>query len=114
MGQLMAWLNLAALPPWVQGTIVILGAAVIFVLARFLIARGLTYIAMRTRNKYDDIVVRHLRPFRIAWIAPLLVLYYFTYMLPAGVDLADKILLFLMLWLVLILVSNTEYLSVAS
>ncbi|MDH5606791.1 MAG: hypothetical protein OEY93_07880, partial [Anaerolineae bacterium] len=59
--------------------IVVLSAAV-FLVTRAVIGRGLVYLAKRTKTQYDDIIVEKLRPFRIAWIAPLVLLYLFAYL----------------------------------
>jgi methylamine--corrinoid protein Co-methyltransferase len=53
---------------------VVLGL-LLYLIARFLIARALLYVATRTENRYDDIIVEELRPFRLAWLAPLLVIW---------------------------------------
>jgi miniconductance mechanosensitive channel len=96
------WMGFAALSPWMQGVVVVLFSAITFVVARYLLARGLTYIARRTKNQVDDIIVRHLHPFRFAWIAPLVVLHYFADLLPSGVSAIRQILLFLIMWLGLV------------
>jgi miniconductance mechanosensitive channel len=95
-------LDLTTLPPWLQGIVVFAISAATFVVARYLLARGLTYVARRTKNKVDDIIVAHLHPFRFAWIAPLVVLYYAADLLPSGVVTIRHILLFLILWLALV------------
>ena len=100
------WIDLnPALAPWVVSAAMIVSGLVVFVIARFLIARGLVYVAKRTENKYDDLIVENLRPFRFAWIAPLLVIYYFAGFLPNAVELVRQIVLFLILWLVVITVN---------
>ena len=65
--------------------------------ARFLVGRGLTYIAKRTETHIDDIVVRHLHPFRVAWLAPLIVAYILAYVLPDYQVFIEKTALFLIL-----------------
>ena len=47
----------------------------LFIFARGVIARGLVHLAGLSKNKYDDIIVRHLRPYRLAWMAPLILIY---------------------------------------
>jgi miniconductance mechanosensitive channel len=96
------WVELAAMSPWMQGLVVALISTVTFVAARYLLARGLIYAAGRTKTQVDDIIVRHLHPFRFAWIAPLLVLHYFAALLPAGVESVRHVLLFLIMWLSLV------------
>jgi miniconductance mechanosensitive channel len=88
--------------PWVLGTIALVASALVYVVARYLIARGLVYLAQRTENKYDDIVVARLRPFRFAGVAPLLIIYYFAHLLPEGTEFVQKVVLFAILWLVVI------------
>lgn len=97
------WIELnPTLAPWALGGAAVITSLVVFLIARYLIARGLVYVAKRTENKYDDIVVEELRPFRFAWIAPLLVIYYFADLLPDVAELVRQGVLFLILWLALI------------
>ena len=70
-----------------------------FLLARFGIARGLTYLAGRTSNKVDDMLVKHLRPYRLAWLAPFLVALSLAQLLPEQEDLLRRASLFVILWL---------------
>jgi miniconductance mechanosensitive channel len=77
-----------------------------FFIARSIIARGLIYLAGRTETKYDDIIVNNLRPFRVAWLAPLLVLYFFAYLLPDFQPIIEKATLFLILWVVAFTLSS--------
>lgn len=94
------------LAPWVLGSVMVVAGVLLYLVVRFLIARSLVYVASRTENKYDDIIVDKLRPYRFAWIAPLLVLYYFAGLLPNAVDLIRDIVLFLILWLVIITLNS--------
>jgi miniconductance mechanosensitive channel len=94
------------LMPWVLGGIVLILSVVVFLIARYFIARGLVYLSERTETKYDDILVEKLRPFRFAWIAPLLLIYYFAYLVPEGTEFVRQIALFLILWLVVITASS--------
>ena len=103
IGNIQAWLDLnPMLMPWVLGGAMVLLSLVVFLITRYFIARGLVYLAERTENKYDDIVVEKLRPFRFAWIAPLLVIYYFASLLPEAAEFIRQAVLFLILWLVVI------------
>jgi miniconductance mechanosensitive channel len=63
-------------------------------------------VATRTKNKYDDILVAKLRPHRFAWIAPLLVIYYFAGFLPDSADFVRHIVSFLIAWLLIITVNS--------
>jgi miniconductance mechanosensitive channel len=94
------------LAPWVLGSVMVVAGVLLYLVVRFLIARSLIYLASRTENQYDDILVDRLRPYRFAWIAPLLVLYYFAGLLPNAVDVIRDIVLFLILWLVIITLNS--------
>jgi miniconductance mechanosensitive channel len=76
-----------------------------FLIARGILARGLIYIASHTRTKYDDIIVRNLRPFRVAWLAPLLLIYSLAYLLPDIQIYIEKACLFLILWVAAITIN---------
>ncbi|MEJ2010711.1 MAG: mechanosensitive ion channel [Anaerolineales bacterium] len=71
-----------------------------FLAARLIIARGLVSLARRTRTQADDIVLRALHPYRIAWLVPLLILYAFAGLAGEYQAVVEKTLLFLILWLV--------------
>jgi len=70
-----------------------------FIVARAVLERGLTYFAERTKTQVDDILVKQLRPGRIAWLAPLILIYIFAYLIPAYQNVIEKGSLFLILWL---------------
>jgi len=107
IGNIQAWLDLnSMLAPWVLGGAAVILSMVVFLITRYFIARGLVYLAERTENKYDDIVVEKLRPFRFAWIAPLLVIYYFASLLPEAAEFIRQAVLFLILWLVVITINS--------
>jgi miniconductance mechanosensitive channel len=90
---------------WISGnaSLAIGAAALLFLaiyfLARFIFGRGLTYIASRTKNKYDDIIVKKLRPYRAALLAPFIIAYTFSYLTPEIQPIIQKICLFFILWL---------------
>jgi miniconductance mechanosensitive channel len=90
---------------WIAGNpgLAIGAAALLFVLiyllARLIFGRGLLYIAARTKNKYDDIVVKKLRPFRAAWLASFIIAYTFAYLAPEVQTIIQKVALFFILWL---------------
>jgi len=92
--------------PWVLGATMLTAGIVLYLIVRFLVGRTLVYLASRTANKYDDIIVAQLRPYRFAWLAPLLVIYYFAGLLPGSADVIRDIILFLILWLVIITINS--------
>ncbi len=67
-------------------------------IARSVIARGLVYLAERTENTIDDVIVESLRPFRIAFLAPLFTVYIFADLFPDVESLIKSTVLFLTLW----------------
>jgi miniconductance mechanosensitive channel len=86
------------LAPWVVLAALIVSCVVSYLIARNLIARGLVALSRRTESRYDDIFVDNLRPFRFAWIAPLLIIYVFAGFLPESLALVQQVALFLILW----------------
>lgn len=74
-------------------------AAVAFVLARYVLARWFVRFSQRSANQVDDVLVRHLRPGRLAWLAPLLAVYVLARLFPDQQDLVAKLALGLILWL---------------
>lgn len=72
---------------------------IIYLLARLIFGRGLLYIATRTKNKYDDIIVKKLRPNRASWLAPFIITYIFSYLAPEIQTVIQKVSLFFILWL---------------
>jgi miniconductance mechanosensitive channel len=77
-----------------------------YVIARTVIARGLVYLAERTENTIDDMIVESLRPFRVAYLAPLFVLYSIAYLFPDIESLIESAVFFFSLW-VLITILNS-------
>lgn len=81
-----------------MGVVVILSIAA-FVLARYGIARLFMRLAARSSTKVDDIFVRSLHPYRMAWLAPMLVLYTTATLFPVYQIIISKTSLFFILWL---------------
>jgi miniconductance mechanosensitive channel len=71
----------------------------VYLLGRLIFGRGLTYVAGLTKNKYDDIIVQKLRPYRAALLAPFILLYVFAYIAPDYQKIIEKTALFFILWL---------------
>ncbi len=87
--------------PMAAGVVALFGVA-LFVLARYGIARALTGLAARTKSKYDDILLRNLRPNRMAWFAPLIAVYTNAYLFPGYEAVIGKAALFVILWLAVV------------
>ena len=76
-----------------------LSLLLIYLLARLIFGRGLTYVAALTKNKYDDIIIKKLRPFRASLLAPFIVAYAFAYLAPEAETIIQKTALFFILWI---------------
>ncbi len=78
---------------------VFLLSLLLFLFTRFGIARGIVSLAARSASKIDDILVRNLQPARIAWMAPLALIYTLAILFPGYEKLIQKASLFIILWL---------------
>ncbi len=90
------------LAPWVLVGVALVLNAVVLLVARNLIARGLVYLAQRSKTRVDDILVKHMRPYRFAWLAPLLLTYYLATWVPQWTETAQTLVLIAILWLVVV------------
>jgi len=84
--------------PMAVGAVLVIGLA-FFLLFRYVIARAITSMAARTKSKADDSLVRYLKPTRMAWLAPLVVVYILAFLFPDHQGTISKVALFLILWL---------------
>jgi miniconductance mechanosensitive channel len=75
-------------------------AYLLYRLTKYILARGSFWIAFRTEAVYDDLMVDALMPFRVAWLVPLLLFYYFADFAYADLPLVQDIVLFLIIWVV--------------
>lgn len=91
--------------PMAVGTVLVIGLA-FFLLFRYVIARAITSMAARTKSKADDSLVRYLKPTRMAWLAPLIVVYIGAFLFPDYQETVSKVALFLILWLSVITLSG--------
>jgi miniconductance mechanosensitive channel len=77
-------MTLESIQTWIltnpyAGLAAVLAASVfLYLLVRWLIGRVLRGLAARTTNIYDDLIVESLHPFRVAWLAPLILIYFFS------------------------------------
>jgi miniconductance mechanosensitive channel len=78
---------------------VLLLIVISYLVAYRLVGRALIYFAGRTASKYDDIVIKRLKPARVSLYAPLFVIYYFAYLVPTAQEYILKGVLFVVLWL---------------
>ncbi len=73
--------------------------AIILLIARNIIARAILSISKRTKTKVDDILVKHIKPLRAAWLAPLITLYLGASLFPASQHYIEIGALFGIVWL---------------
>jgi len=92
--------------PTLAFSVVVIFSVLVFFITRLILGRGLTYLASRTETQYDDIFVKGLHPFRVAYAAPLIVLYIFAYVLPAYEAIIKEVTLFLILWVLVFTVNS--------
>lgn len=86
------------LAPWV-----VVGAILLSLLiARYVVGRGLMWLARSTKNQWDDVLVKHMQPLRLSWVAPLAVLYLFAYLWPQYARALQSISLFFILWILVL------------
>lgn len=71
----------------------------IYIISRLIFGRGLVYLTSLTKNKYDDIVIKNIRPFRASLLFPLIFAYSFAYLAPDAEIVIQKISLFFIVWL---------------
>lgn len=72
---------------------------ILLLISRNIIARGIIHISTRTQTKVDDILVKHLKPLRIAWMVPFIAIYLFSFLIPDYQDYIIKGALFIILWI---------------
>jgi miniconductance mechanosensitive channel len=79
--------------------IVLIGLVLILLIARNVIARALISLAGHTKTRVDDILVKHVKPLRAAWLAPLVAVYLAASLFPAYQHWIEIGSLFAILWL---------------
>ena len=72
----------------------------LYLITRFVFSRVIQAFTARTENIYDDMIVEHMRPYRIAWLVPLLFLFVFTDNTLGQESAFGNVVLFLIIWVV--------------
>lgn len=85
--------------PTITITASVTAILVLYIFFRNIVARGLIYIASRTQTKVDDILVKHLKLLRFSLLAPLVAIYFFSYLLPFYQPYIEIGALFFILWI---------------
>jgi len=95
--------NWLAQNPEISNLITIVGVIFIiifsYIISYRLLARGLIYLAERTQSKYDDIIIQHIKPRRMALAVPVLVIYIYAYLIPDLYEIVQDSMLFILMWL---------------
>ncbi len=73
-------------------------SVLLFLIVRVLLGQGLSALARRTETQLDDVLVGKLKPFRVAWLAPLIIIYLLADFIPVSQIWVEKGALFLILW----------------
>jgi len=84
--------------PIIVVPLVLLIAFLLYRGTRYVLARGLFFIALRTETVYDDLFVDRLQPFRFAWLVPLLLIYNFSVYFSPEYSFVETISLILIIW----------------
>jgi len=84
--------------PIIVVPLVLLIAFLLYRGIRYVLARGLFFIALRTETVYDDLFVDRLQPFRFAWLVPLLLIYNFSVYFSPEYSFVETISLILIIW----------------
>ncbi len=84
--------------PYWSLVIVIAASFLIYLVGRLIVGKLLVYLSGRTATKVDDMLVAHLHPYRVAWIAPLVLIYVFAYLAPEYQPIIEKVTLILIMW----------------
>lgn len=93
--QFQTWFNQS---PFITLSLSISAVLILYLFTRNVIARGLMYLASRTKTKVDDILVKHLKLLRVSFLAPLTAIYFFAYLIPDYQHYIEIGSLFLILW----------------
>lgn len=89
----------------------LLGAAfvlngVAWLVARNVVARAFVSLTQHSKNQYDDMLVRHIHPYRLAWLAPLLLTYYLVTWVPEWTAPVQTLMLTGVVWLVVLTIAG--------
>jgi miniconductance mechanosensitive channel len=86
--------------------ILLISLVLILLIARNVIAHGLITLSSHTKTKVDDILVKHIQPLRVAWLAPLIAVYLGASFFPTYQHWIEVTSLFVILWLILLTLSS--------
>jgi miniconductance mechanosensitive channel len=85
--------------PYLALAATIVGLVIIYLVSRLIFGRGLTYIASITKNKWDDIIIAKMKPFRASLLIPFIVIFLLAYLSPQYKVIIEKVALFFIIWI---------------
>lgn len=97
--------NSEEITTWIQQNpslavgILLLLCVLTFFFTRQVIIRSLVSISARTKNKTDDVLIKHIHPFRVAWLTPFVLIYGSAFLFPELQTILSKSALFFILWI---------------
>ena len=94
----------ASSTPYLSIPALVVLSYLLFRLLKFLVARATYFVAIRSDNIYDDLIVDRLQPFRFLWVVPLLIIYFTSSELYPGMVWVETTALVLSIWSVIDLV----------
>jgi len=65
---------------------------------QFVLARGIYFVTIRSKNIYDDLIVDRLQPFRMAWLLPLGLIYNYSNIIFGADTFVQLLALLLIIW----------------
>ena len=97
-------------------TLVLIGALIVYLITKHFLFKGLNNLVQRTKTKYDDILINNKILNRIAYIAPLIIIHSFAYVVTDFQEMVYRItesliVLFLLLAAGTFLTSLTDILQ---
>jgi len=92
--------------PFIALLAAVIGLVLLYLFSRIVFGRSLLYLTSLTKNKYDDIIAKSLRPYRAAWLIPFIVLYILAYLSPTHQSVIENLALFFILWLVALTING--------
>jgi len=85
--------------PYIFFPVVLLFSYLLYKITKFILARGSYRIALQTETVYDDLIVDQLQPFRVAWLVPLALIYYYAWYTLGPDSLLAKLALLTVIWI---------------
>jgi miniconductance mechanosensitive channel len=96
---LMSFLNDLPAHPSTAAAVVLALSLAAYVLVRYGLAQWIVRLTARSANQTDDVLVLNIRPYRMAWLAPLVVIYASARFFPAYQPVVAKAALFCIVWI---------------